>query len=685
MPDPLLSHLDFLLFAAISAAGLVIVHRWLRRRTGGTRMQAVAWVVLATVLIGGWFLTDRAGAREKRRMREMVEGFPPTYAQEMQRMGHADLTLETPPDDPHFLEMIEAEIRWLAVNHSVNDIYTYRKQPDGTLVLMVDSETDYDRNGRIEGEREERTDLGEPYPEATPDMLKALDGKIVFDEELTTDRWGTWVSAYAPLYDAEGKLEAVLGVDYAADSWVGAIRRARMTVIGYLSVLVLLIASASGVTAMAVATQEKEQLRISQKKFETLVNSIDGIVWEADPVTFRFTFVSEQSRRLLGYSPQEWLAQENFWAGHLHPEDRWAFDYCARMIATQRNYQFDYRMIAADGRTVWIRECAAGLFENGKPVLVRGVFLDITEQKRAAEELAGTHQKLVEISRQAGMAEVATGVLHNVGNVLNSVNVSSTLINDRVRSSQAGNLAKVAALLRQQDGALPEFIATDPRGKALPELVASLADALAGEQAALTQEVGVLVRNVAHIKDIVAMQQDYAKISGIMEPHSASALVDDALQINAASLSRHEVGVERSFQEVPPVLVDKHKVLQILVNLIRNARQSLDDSASPDKRLTIGIGAAEDGMVCISVTDTGVGIARGNQERIFSHGFTTKKNGHGFGLHSGANAAREMGGFLTASSEGPGRGATFTLGLPVAPARARMPDASAEIPPTVAA
>ncbi len=666
------SHFDYLAFAAGSLLLLSAVHWWLGR-TRVNRPGFQSWLILALILILGWFSTDEAGRSEQEQLRTMVEGFPPTYAQEMQRMGHAKLTLETQPDDPLYLEMIAAEIRWLAVNRSINDIYTFRKLPDGTVVLMVDSETDYDHDGKYEGEREQRTKLGEVYPDVTPTLSRALDGHIEFDGEPYTDRWGTWVSAYAPLYDPQGKMEGILGVDYTAASWVQAIEQARLTMIGYLSVLVVLTAAASGVTAFAVASRElaaevreKELARISQKKIETLINSLDAIVWEADAGTFRFCYVSSQSARILGYTPEEWLASETFWADHLHPEDGWAVGYCMEMVARLETYQFDYRMLAADGRTVWIRESGGILAEDGRPVLVRGVFLDITAQKLAAAELEATHAKLMEASRQAGMAEVATGVLHNVGNVLNSVNVSSTIINDRVCGSQVASLTRVAALLREKGEGLPAFLADDPRGKVLPALITSLADALVAEQSTLKNELEALTRNIAHIKTIVAMQQDYAKVSGVMEPLEVAALVSDALQINATSLWRHEVTVVRDFQDVPPVLADKHKALQILVNLIRNAKQSLDDSASADRRITITIRCENAVNVKITVSDTGMGIAQENLERVFSLGFTTKPDGHGFGLHSGANAAHEMGGSLLGSSDGPGTGATFTLTLPVA-------------------
>ena len=160
------------------------------------------------------------------------------------------------------------------------------------------------------------------------------------------------------------------------------------------------------------------------------------------------------------------------------------------------------------------------------------------------------------------------------------------------------------------------------------------------------------------------MQQNYAKVSGFTETLPLEKLMDDAIQMNAAAFERHRVKVIRNYENVPNVRVDKHKVLQILVNLLRNAKYAMD--ACRERRIDLHIHRTAEGAVRVIVRDTGCGIPAENLTRIFSHGFTTKKDGHGFGLHSGAIAAREMGGILTAESEGPGRGATFILELPVA-------------------
>jgi C4-dicarboxylate-specific signal transduction histidine kinase len=265
------------------------------------------------------------------------------------------------------------------------------------------------------------------------------------------------------------------------------------------------------------------------------------------------------------------------------------------------------------------------------------------------------------------MAEVATGVLHNVGNVLNSVNVSASLAVEMVRDSKLSSLEKVAALLQEHRGQLGEYLTNDPKGKLVPDFLVQLTSRLRGEHAGQLGELDSLVKHISHIKNIIAMQQRYAKVSGMLEMVPVEELAEDALQMNAEALTRHGVCLERRFATVPRVLADKHKVLQILVNLIRNAKYAVQHGPSPTRRVIVSILAPSDKRVQIQVQDNGVGIAPENLNRIFAHGFTTKKDGHGFGLHTSALAAKEMGGSLHAHSDGLGRGALFTLELPVAP------------------
>ena len=293
---------------------------------------------------------------------------------------------------------------------------------------------------------------------------------------------------------------------------------------------------------------------------------------------------------------------------------------------------------------------------------------EIHERIETQSKLEDTHQQLLQVSRQAGMAEVATGVLHNVGNVLNSVSVSATVVCDRLRQSEVGDLQRAAAMMRGKNGQLAQFLTTDPKGKLLPEFFAKASDLLSSERDELVGEMAALVQHIEHMKEIVAMQQNYAKVFGVLEPVSPNALVQDALRMNAAALERHGVRVIQQFDEnVPPALVDRHKVLQILINLFRNAKYAMDEQSPMEKRLEIKVHRVAGGNTAITVRDNGIGIAPENLTRIFRHGFTTKKDGHGFGLHSGALAAKQMNGSLSVQSDGPGRGATFTLELPVAP------------------
>ena len=297
------------------------------------------------------------------------------------------------------------------------------------------------------------------------------------------------------------------------------------------------------------------------------------------------------------------------------------------------------------------------------PLCLGTIQRDISDIKAANARLEAAHRGLLDASRLSGMAEVATSVLHNVGNVLNSVNVSTDRIAERVRRLRPASVDKVAGLLREHADDLAGFLSRDPRGRELPAYLRAVVDRLADPEKDILAEIASLRKNVDHIREIVRMQQSYARVSGVSESVALSDLVEDGIRINAAAMSRRDVVVIREYAAVPPVTIDKHKVLQILVNLLSNATHALDGGCGAHT-VTVRVEPRGAGAVAISVSDTGVGIAPENLTRIFQHGFTTRPDGHGFGLHSGALAARELGGSLTVSSDGPGRGATFTLELP---------------------
>jgi len=304
---------------------------------------------------------------------------------------------------------------------------------------------------------------------------------------------------------------------------------------------------------------------------------------------------------------------------------------------------------------------------NGRCIGRVLMFRDITERKRAESNLQKANAELVQASRQAGMAEIATNVLHNVGNVLNSVNTSASLVMEQVRSSRLKGVSRVVEILEPNAHDLAGFFARDKRGPQIFEYLKTLSTFLAHEQGSMLKELTGLTKNIEHIKQIVAMQQSYAKASGVEEIQSPVALMEDALRIHVGNLEKHNVEIVRDYENVPDIVADKHKVLQILINLIGNAKYALIESKQPTPQAIIGVKGNGGSSLYFTVKDNGVGIAPENLIRIFSHGFTTRKEGHGFGLHSGFLAAKEMGGSLSVHSDGPGCGAVFTLQLPIKP------------------
>ncbi len=293
-------------------------------------------------------------------------------------------------------------------------------------------------------------------------------------------------------------------------------------------------------------------------------------------------------------------------------------------------------------------------------------------------ERARLEKALVESSRFAGMAEVATGVLHNVGNVLNSVNVSAQLIRERLEGSRLATLQRTAELLAPHRDDPTAFYQTNPKAKLLPKLVCELNQNLVEENRHLREEMLTLNTNIEHIKEVVAAQQSLARSAGVEENLVASDLLDDAIRIHVASIKRHEVQLETDYTPDLRFVADRHNTLQILVNLVSNAVHAVKIQAAARRRIVLGSNLVN-GSISFTVRDYGVGISPENLNRVFQHGFTTREDGHGFGLHSGALAAKRMGGSLTVHSDGLGTGALFTLTLPKSP-RATLAKAPASRP-----
>jgi len=290
---------------------------------------------------------------------------------------------------------------------------------------------------------------------------------------------------------------------------------------------------------------------------------------------------------------------------------------------------------------------------------------EMAEGLKTKESLAIASQQLLKTARMAGMAEVSTSVLHNVGNVLNSVNVSISLITEKITKSKISALSKVVELMQANSEHIAQFMSEDPKGKLLQPYIAELSHHLTEERESALRELKSLDQNIQHIKDIVKSQQSITgETGGVQEPLVLKKLLDDAIEIALCDMGSKGIHIKREYLVEDEVIIDKSKVMQILLNLMRNANDSVLSSKQPDKEIIVRVEKIEGDRMSIKVIDNGEGIAPENITRIFSFGFTTKETGHGFGLHSSALVARELRGSLNAYSDGVGKGATFHLILP---------------------
>lgn len=409
--------------------------------------------------------------------------------------------------------------------------------------------------------------------------------------------------------------------------------------------------------------QANGALKDSEYFYHSLVESLPQIIIRKDSAG-RITYANAVYAELLERPLSEIIGREE--SAFYPPDYAERFRQHDRQVAASRQpMEFEY-VVERPGRP---RRFLHGKkvplsAADGQLIGVQSLFWDITSFRETENQLKQTQQELVETSRLAGIAEISTGILHNLGNVLNSVNTSAGLTATRLRQLRLAGLEKMVEILPPDPAKLGEFVTTDQRGQRLPAFLAQLAGHLRTEQAGISDEIKSLRQHIDHMNEIVAAQQGFARVETVLENLSAADLVEHALRISETTLHRHSITVVREFLPVPPIRAERHKVLQILVNLIRNAKESVKLTDSLEKRIVLIVRPTPGPRVQIAVTDNGAGVAPENLVRLFTFGFTTKADGHGFGLHSSALVAHEIGATLVAHSQGENQGATFVLDLP---------------------
>lgn len=286
------------------------------------------------------------------------------------------------------------------------------------------------------------------------------------------------------------------------------------------------------------------------------------------------------------------------------------------------------------------------------------------EFDRMVETLEVFRLREVEASRKAGKADVAAEVLHNVGNALNSVNVSSQLVHSKISGMDIDSLRKASQMLTDHEEDLGSFLANDNRGRQLPGFLKELSLELAKEQENIAAEAKALHAGIGHVAAIIQSQSENTQNKPLVEALKPDQILEDAVDIFQNSFKSNDIRLVCKCENIPEILGDRHKILHIMGNLFSNAVNALNNG-QPDKEVILSARRGGSENVLITVKDNGIGISPENLDKVFAFGFTTRPDGHGFGLHSAANAAREMGGSLEAASDGVGKGSSFTLSLPI--------------------
>lgn len=638
--EPLSHYLDVTLFTLGSIAVACATHLWLKKRFSGS-LKPVVWVGVLVTCAVAWVRMDVEERSEKLRIENLLSGYARLFAMELEREGHHLITFDTPPDDPHYLQLIELQKRWLQAAPRVHDVYTLRRLPSGKKALLVDSETDYDRDGAYDRSNEGRTEIGEGYDAEAPGMDLAFEGVANFDSEPTEDRWGTWVSASCPLHGPDGSVDAIVGVDYDADAFSAAGRSGRFRVLGYMLSLQVLLLGAGGLLSLARGQlREREsaaaRLAESERRFRDFMDNSPAVAFVKDE-DGRYLYVNRTFEQILGRSESMVLGRSDM--------EIWTRDIADSLRAhdlevVEKNVPLEAveQVPDAGGRERSWFVAKFPLRNREGRMQVGGVAVDISRQLQLEEEIRQS-QKMETVG------QLAAGVAHDFNNALMIVASCADLItsepNDpeevRYHAGLISRSADQAAILVQR---LLTFSRKQPITKSLHD-----------------------------VRDLI---------------ESLAALLRRTLGDQIAVRSSLEPGL-------PAIEVDSVLIEQLLMNIAVNARDAMPnggDLTFAARRVSVentagrGAHARVGDFVCIEVEDTGCGMAPATIQRIFEPFFTTKEvgKGTGLGLASAYGIALQHGGWIEVISA-PGEGSAFHVYIPAAKS-ALSSAAPAALPPS---
>lgn len=649
---------DYLAFVLVALGGFAVTAWGLRRKQPKARVSRAFWLALTALLVAGPFYVEEAGRRPQQRLITLLEGIAPTYAEELSRMGHAELTVETVAGDPRYLTMIAALKRWVAANPLISDIYTFRQAADGRVFLLVDAETDYDGDGAFTGAREARTEPGELYPQAGPELRAAFEGQANFMSRPVTDRWGTWVSVHVPMRDASGRVEAVLGVDYRADLWWAESAERRNLAMGYLAVvLVILLGSAAAISVyraelaarveaegrmragLAALEHENAERRAAERarhEADTRLalhveqTPLAYVEWSAD---LRVTRWNRAAEKIFGYSALE--ACGRAFTELIVPESARSAvaGVCARLSEQRVPVRHSNENITKDGRVIVCE------WHNTPLVNAQGKLLAVASHAQDITERVRMEQHMRQGQKMESMGQLAGGVAHEFNNLLTP--------------------------MLMQIGQMQAAYADDLR---LLEMLRPVEEAIM-QAAQLNQRILAVGRR----------QPD------THAPGDLNRMIEAGLELLRHTLDRRiELKVELA-PGLPQALLSKGAIAQVVMNLALNARDTLLAKLSAGApsdwtpRLRVATGLVErppesapeclrlsGACLTLTVADNGEGMGPDVQKRIFEPFFTTKPAGKGTGLGLAVvwGVVESLRGHLELEST-PGTGSVFTVFIPV--------------------